>query len=908
MLHLGADGEDAVNFGSPSGSGLAFDTVANTPFKGDDAAGDAAKAHTIPRITPPKGQTSFHVFSTEHKHTIQSEQQDQSHDCFRTRPSNTTNPTNGNAQPVADDWCINNPLRNREEPASQSHNQFHRRAMDSSNRWGNNARGPIPRSNGNGQSLPYDGYYTNGSSSRAPFDFRCRAPSSPQYKYYPYQTAATSPFRDFSKTTPPECPYSPIHGPLDNYQYQGSVYPLPHLGSNQAPNQPVRGNGTNVSQLNQPNWDSDRIPPFNQQASTSNAHEHNSSMPLPELRKATLEQLQHSNNAAYHKYQYNSRSQNAFIYSDDGTNTETSSLFVYIPQPNNPSEGIPHGNPYYQRRSFSEPRTRRAPMWETSSPVVQGDQNPLYCGRQEDINSPYNETVRSPSPTCVNVSRPSSSLQPVTVPRDRGTTNEGNKDPAYAKEIQESGDEDYKVGNNSSDWSPISIKAESEDEVKIYDIPSTIEDQQEPNEVRYGDDKSDADTEDSYEPPRVPPNSPVSSPASLAGTHVYENTSQRDNRRAVTDNDNDRSSGRKKTQTLSPHANVFLPKDFLKTVDTSGAAPTSPKSPSNNVPAKAPEMPNPDTPKKTQPSAQKSEPNTVEPNLKSWSAVVSRRYMPSRSSDPFPVQPTTAPMPFDSLGSAPEWPISQPIISSGSPDAVPQALRQPPNNALNISSQGEVTPKARAGPLQNVLESSGPTQPQTSAEFEIDDPNIPPPPPNSPETPTSTLMGTVRSLEKLETPSGPRFPSGSSFGSGTVTPKSTSTGPIKVAESVCSTTSDSSVVVVTARTTPRKAPGNAASTRAPQPVPNTQSSSPVTPTPVRPAESTEAWETTPTTSASVPPKPQPRLWSQLLQRGGSARKVPAPTTKSDTSNIDDTNWPSLGSSGAKNRRKQNKSS
>ncbi|TGJ84406.1 hypothetical protein E0Z10_g4373 [Xylaria hypoxylon] len=772
----------------------------------------------------------------------------------------------------------------------------------------------------------------------------------------------TIPFNQLNRNTN-QIPPKPVHS-----NDTGAI-PFSQFiwNTNQIPPKPVHSNGTSTIQLNQLNQNTNQKPLFNPQAAAFETRVNTGSKSEQERRIACVEQLQRSNDAAYYKYRHHGRSQSAIVSSNNDANAETTLPSLYGPR----QEMLSATNSNHQPRSLSESSLQRVPPSDISLPAIQGDRNRSNDDHREpNITDKGKEIMRNPSPTEVNVSPPSFLVQPTASARpcdkDRGTSDETNSDPVHDKESrrqanslrceevkdclepsqnvievnsledlkaedqdmetkstdakesfvkpeyeisikQESDDEDYKVGD-IADGSPRSPKADPEDEVKLYDISPFTEGQQALNQVRYDGNQPDIDTQDSRSvlvPPQVPLNSPVLPSASLEGMHIHDSTWEYDNQFAIKYDDIYGLDIQRQTQTPSPTGEIVQDNDLPKASTIPDASVTPPGSLNNEESTKALETSSLDVSKNTPSSVQYSGPNTVAPSFKSWSAVVSGKYVPSESSDPSPAQ-SPNPMPFihtavpsNPLGSTVEQSGTQPADASNSHAAAPQALREPHNNASNVQPQDKVPPKTWPGLSQNVSDFPGLLQSEKSTEIEATEPTSPPPPPNSPINPALMLLELAQSIERLKALCECRVSSGSSSVSGTVTPQSTS-------GSNCSTTSGGPAAVT--RTTVHNAPGEAASVLIDQSSLETQHSDPITPTtPTQSTGSTQTLKATPTAPASVPTEPQPRLWSELLQSGGGATKVADLKTRSD-GNIDETNWPSLGSCVPNNQQKRNTSS
>ncbi|KAI0868338.1 hypothetical protein GGS24DRAFT_513540 [Hypoxylon argillaceum] len=262
-------------------------------------------------------------------------------------------------------------------------------------------------------------------------------------------------------------------------------------------------------------------------------------------------------------------------------------------------------------------------------------------------------------------------------------------------------------------------------------------------------------------------------------------------------------------------------------------------------------------------------PSTMAPIKTSWSAVVSGRYVPSDSSNPFPAlvptpapsTRTTAPVNTKAL----RWEKSAPKpddTSKSSMTATPASHERLANVSSN-SSRDEAPAKTWAGALQN--ESNTPSSRQLEKSL-LTNPN------------ESNHRGSSPcSLANYSTISG-----------------ITSEASVDATKAIVPSTFD-----------------GAGPSQLPRPPVNTNRTTSPVATTLPKQRIAQIPQTTPTTSAPTPsasgfqPQPHPRLWSQVL--GGSTTQPANLKTKSDGCK-DEKNWPTLGSGGPKNERKRNTSS
>ncbi|KAF2966604.1 hypothetical protein GQX73_g6966 [Xylaria multiplex] len=235
---------------------------------------------------------------------------------------------------------------------------------------------------------------------------------------------------------------------------------------------------------------------------------------------------------------------------------------------------------------------------------------------------------------------------------------------------------------------------------------------------------------------------------------------------------------------------------------------------------------------------------------------------------------------------SPTYVDASPPISSVQPAMTTEPCnedRSTPNNTSNVPPYRKAPPQTWADLFRNPSNLPGPAQQEKPAKIEMNEDTNQPPPPSSPMNPKSTDFGLEQSLEKLDSLSrGPFF-------SGTV---------IKGTSSICSTMSNNSAAMT--KIMIHNAPSEAASRRTSQTTLETHHSEPTPSAP--PAQPTE------TVAASVSTEHRPRLWSQLLKSPGSSTESFSLKPRSESS-IDESNWPSLGSSDLikKKKKKKNRS-
>ncbi|KAI0425662.1 hypothetical protein F5Y09DRAFT_352103 [Xylaria sp. FL1042] len=884
LLHLGVNGEDAVLPVSPSGSGPVIEAVTDDPLEGDLSASKNTKTYPTFRIAPSRGPTLFEAPGTENGEQVPDEQERQQNNYYRANSTEMTQPTN------RDDWLYGGVVngssgfhgsrRSHRHLASQTRGRSQWQTTNAGNWSGredraskNNyiTRRPGPRDQPHSSSTY--GHYTNqGHSdySNAPFYFQYQPRDNPQYQYYPYQAAPPPPFYAFSASTPPGCTYMPVQGwgqHCSHCQHQNQASsPFSHLYPNEMFQGHTHGYNDIISQWNQFSW--------NTQETTSALHSRDDYR--SEMRRENLDQLQRSNDAAYYNYRHHEHSQSLFSYEEEGgvaVESGTSFLRSAHPEMLNAEEAYPQSSKdhHSRPRSLSESCIQRLPTSQEPSPVIEGELHLSHDNHHGSNNDGEGrETVRSPSLTLVNESSSNPSVQPATPEisyiKYHGTVKvsdqAGEINPIGSEETecdgsikQESDDENYKLGNLAS-WTPTSVKTDPENEVKLCDIPSACMGQQVPNQVHYGDNESPFDTEDghgAFKPPEVPPNSPVFSPFHLEMAHRGRNTFENDSQPSERDGSIDGLHMPKPVRHWAPMQDAFLD-DSLPTAITTSAIDSN-----SNLSTRARETPSLDASKNIPLASRKSRPN----NEKTWSAVVSGKYVPSKSSDPFPAQ-VTAPTcaiheatPKDELGKIPE----QSTVMPHSPTQAPQIPQELPNDPSII--------------LQHVQ----PILPTTSA-YSM-------PPPNSPTSPALVPAAPENSLDMPNCVWERRFPSFSSSGSDHY-----------VIMTDTATNSESDAAAPIPDVQPAQDANSTSLVTTVQPIESPQTSrvTLIAPAPASPLAATEC-----RTIAA------PRSWSQLFQKPGGPKKPQSLKPKSE-SNMDETNWPHLGSGDPKKGRKRNTSS
>ncbi|KAI1129970.1 hypothetical protein F5Y10DRAFT_290223 [Nemania abortiva] len=422
LLHIGADGNDTVLPVHQSGSGPVIEAVSQIPYVTTNAGNRVEQTGTDSSIELPGCPTLSQVLNNGSRDIARnglSDQQGGYHTAQHTSSYNHSiaysRQTNGAS------WNQANTA-----PAIYRHPNYQPAAPS-----------------------PFHRYHTNTSHSRAPFDSKYQADSSSQYRFYPHQAAPVPPFRSGSGSTPPGCVYLPVYGPKQYAQYQGSAPSTSfRVGSNQTFPEHRFSSGTSAAQSN---WNANQRSSFNPQATAFE-----SNRPRDELRQSNLEQLQRSNDAAY--YNTNGHGSSQSVISDGAnTNKETSSPLTYC--------RTQAGD---KSRSRSESYPRQPYMGDIPSSATQERRSLSYS----DHPGPHStckgkEVMQTSSPLCAQTPPLSSSPQNAMF---TDVDNDSAKTESSATMKQESDDE-YSKFEDGANWSPVSVKTDPENEVKLRDIP-----------------------------------------------------------------------------------------------------------------------------------------------------------------------------------------------------------------------------------------------------------------------------------------------------------------------------------------------------------------------------------------------------------------------------------------------------
>ncbi|KAI1309579.1 hypothetical protein F5Y03DRAFT_404183 [Xylaria venustula] len=857
LLHLGANGEDTVLPMSTSGPGPAVEAVTHIPSQEDKSTSKIEEACTRLQTAPVLCQTDSQAPATDNMQKVRNEQEIQQNNHHITGSTENVQPADRDGQSHANGWQQQHASSQYHRClASHNHSQSEWQTAAPRNWWynennftrNNMAIGvSVPR--GNFPSSSFSRYYANGICSRTPFDFRNHPHNGHQYRYYPHQAAPTWPFHAALGPTPPQCTGWPapcwVPGPRC-YQNHPPFY-------NSASN--ICANYANTFQLNHANRHTSWNPSLASQAVTFAPHARETPQSILERRRENLEQLRRSNDAAYYHCRHHRNSQ-SLINSEDDTATETRPSLLPSPQPETPSAKC--DCPTAQRakvnlsrpRSLSEPCTYRRFMGGILPPTTQGDCISYHGDfAQRASYGKENEVVGGPSSAKDNLSPLGTPVHPATPDRthvkDLQSSNEASLETDCDVSIkQESDDEDYKLGN-PIELAPTSVKTDPESEVKLYDIPMVDKGKEFWNRTPAEEIQSDVSGEDwgsAFESPPVPPNSPFSPGKSPIRRQTFDEWSLK--RAVIEEFLHERQ--------LQPS---FSDREARLDDRHAAAIPTPSKDLSSNSSIKSYEMLGSDLSENI-PLAQNLGPKSG----RTWSAVVSGSYVPSKSSDPFPAT-TKTPVRIDHATSGTNTHgsmLENPARSSNSRASTAKTQHELPHN-----SSTAVPP-----PIRPMFPTNTWAHPTT--------------PPNSPANPALKSTIPQKPLEMLRNVLERRNPSISSLGSDDFTTMTSTT--------IHSETDETA-------STPISQPGQSAQSAnlLPSTVssPQTNQATPVAPAPA-------------SATTDIRSSPQPRAWSQLFQKTGGSKRISNSKPRSE-SNTDDTVWPPLGSHNP-NARKRNTSS
>ncbi|KAI0547503.1 hypothetical protein F4679DRAFT_597512 [Xylaria curta] len=650
------------------------------------------------------------------------------HTSSQSIPDETTQPIMADQQSVAArPLVVNGSSSNQRITPSRISNDSRKRTTTSWNRRAENFDTEGPVSPYYQQQSSFNGYHTNRAYSGAPFDYRYHSHIDPQQQYYPYQQAPTPAIEYHPQTNLPRHVYMEVEGPGRHYQSQGSTPSASsHSGYGEMFPERMYGRNTSVPERNPLRRSKTLKSSFNPQAASFNYGKANRN-PLSNQQTAildpeayneyklkcrkSLEQLERSNRAAYYNRDNYDGNQGTAISDDRNTGVEANHSCV-----ENPESSTANGdysatsasqNPCSRSRSCSEPSSRQISMSEVSSAIIQEVNTLSHQDHESNDKGNEKEVTQNPTMSWTNMSSSSSSpdsiasvglwngnrdaaTQTENENQDAGTQTDDHPDhhrargqraissrhkevASHSKASQsfdkanshgglastestahsestnleilsvkaESGDEDCRAWDQSES-TPMKVKMDPDDEIKLHDIPSAPACQGALDSVRSDDSAWDADIEDRYDELETPSASPKSQFLFSNGVHTPKSTSECESQP-------------------------------IKQEDTTHKL----------------DVPKHDMPRSGTPSTHRSVSNAIAPNDRSWSAVVSGRYIPSKGSNPSPPQPT---------------------IPASSPATATQATHERSYNTSSVASKDETTspppklPKSRSlEPMERTL-------------------------------------------------------------------------------------------------------------------------------------------------------------------------------------------------------------
>ncbi|KAI0440129.1 hypothetical protein F4803DRAFT_577989 [Xylaria telfairii] len=840
--HLGADNKDTVS---------SVNTSDSRPASEEDAASKLAANVTTPPSVPAKSSSSLQACHNTHSGEMREERPDQQRNTLALAVSADHHPT-------LDGGLVNGSQRNQRIASSETSYASHERTENSEGHQEGNFETNNLRPQYTPQQSSFNGYNTNEAYSGAPFDYRHHHHIDLRHQYYPYQEAALPPIEHFPQSDLPRNVYTEVEGRSRYYQHQDSPpSALSHFDHNRILPETIYDRNTSFPNSNLAHRNTSLRPSFNPQAVSLNYWRTNPYPPsssqatIPEDEynilkfqrcHESLEQLQRSNEAAFYGRTHQGSSQGVATHDNQNIDREIGHLWV-----GNILESSRVNGDYMPRsrsRSLSESCCRRA-MGEVSSPIPQEDKTLSNNYHDPNTEGKGKEVMLTPAMSWVNMSTPTSS--PESVARegphnkncDAGSQTQEVKSPRRdeiehplkasqsinrANSNRDDTTVDETVMSDSTDLGVVSVKTESEDEggqpgdpTEFTPTPTKVK--TEPDDEIKLDDISPA--------PAV-----RGAPNLMHSEDGARNTDTEDQCSVL------------ESRSESPRCPVLCPNGShspKRSIDSESLLTsyddTTPK----------PDVQKADIAQSGMLSVHRPLSNSMAPSVRSWSAVVSGKYIPSKSSNPCPPQPTP--------------PVELPVVAA-------KTWYDRPCDALSAVCGSESASANR--PLESMEQTQSPEAVNSDLERQL---------PNA-----SDCASEVESL------------------------KPTSAQAIERTDNASIVSNNFTGV---AESTVHREINGTTPTETLQPDPEVGSSKSLDDMPsTAPAQSTKPHKlpdnepvasTTTSVAPEQPRKPQPRLWSQLV--GGSVRKCPA-VTKSDSSK-DEVNWPSLGSGGPGKGRKRN---
>lgn len=886
LPHLGDDSNDTVTSIKPSSPDPAVKTASQLPLTGDNATINVGEVREASSVGHVQRRTSFQASNMKKKvHPPLDERPDKQggyhgvgHACEPIATSTLPNVSSKQPGRPALNQKIVSPTY--DHPQNRAANSSNRRGKGNKERkFGTNNKATRDTKS-QSKSVSSSGNEYPANMNRAPSGVRHQAHSDPPYQY-PHQAATIPHFQGASGRIPPIYDYyTTVYNGNQQYQYQVSAPPTTSpLVSNPAFPERISGNGTRGVTASR---NGHRASSFNPQAAAFEVKARENSVSVDEQRQQHLEQLRQSNDAAYNCSNHG-KSRSVSGTSDDDGNREVRTSKSHSPPASELSEKNAHhasqtGDDVHSKpRSLSESYPRLPSISRASSPVTQEVHSPktnkgkgkmlvssasradapllastvqstaMSAGSSDDNRNTGKETdTRLPHGQETD-QRPKFLWSDDVEDALEASRNPIKMDPLSLQSLT-TADEAVKSESSHADNASVqtecdvSIKQESDDEDSNCQGTS---------ESAFSSAKTDTKVEvkdgshSEVGTPRVPPNSPV---------HCADEIHKR--------------------------ADTYEREDPSTTRDDAGL-PKSPKDSNSQALAKAPKTHISDAPSTAEVPAQSSGPNTGVSVQKSWSAVVSGRYVPSEASHPRPSQAAT-PTPStrtavpvnipESKTVKPATPLNKKPDSS---TTATTAANKQHSGVSNAPSRKEAPTKTWASLLHGASDAPGSKKPQQSTGPET---NVSKrcegesPLSNPSSNPASPPAQRAYPQEMLNSIWERKFPNGSRLGPDAAASAASSTTP-KGPDSA-SMVSDDSIAATEAT------------------ISSTRSAQSATPTrPGRPGQ--------------IAPQ-KPRLWSQVI--GAASNRLVSAKSRSESSN-GDTQWPSLGTRGpALSERKRNSSS
>ncbi|KAI1348847.1 hypothetical protein F5Y01DRAFT_328144 [Xylaria sp. FL0043] len=851
MLHLGADGDDVVLPVSPTGFGPVIEAVTDASSEGGTAPSRDADAYPTLHIRPCRHPTAFQAADTEKWERAPDEQGRRSNNYDAINSTEIVQPANGVGQSIPYGGIANGSSGSHEShrySASHTHGRSQRRTREprNGNWWEKEFR-----ATGHNYTTRHSGplYQPPSSFSNEYYSNSVHSSYSNAPFYFQYQPQNEPQYQHYpyqAAPPPPFCASSASTPPGCTYMpVQCCAQNCQHQTRDPSPYFHPYPNQTFTGHMH---GDDNIAPQWNQyswntQGTTSALQEREDAM--SEARRKNLEQLQRSNDAAYYNCRHQGNDQcSPSNEEESGIATEFGASSISSTQP----ELINAEEAYPRRRNdYSRPRS-------LSEPHVRR----LSTG---EITSPFMEEGHSL--THGNHREPNNDSESQEVVRSPSSTLVGisplnaSVQPATPQTscikhsaIVEKAYSDTAYDTNFREpESDVSIKQKSDEgdyEPRNFAEWTPISVKTDPeSEIKLCDIPS--------APTSQPESSQVSSDGASNPPKVPPNSpvssslsleTAHTHRKMFEDNI------QSARENLIDGIHMPRPVRHWSLIRDESLDDSAPATLANGNSSKSTQkMSSPNKSENIPPVSRKPRPN----NSKTWSAVVAGRFVPSASSDPFPA-PVTAP-PCTIRETTPK--DEQSAAAASSPPRAPQTQQELPTDPLMVLPQARpILPAA---------------------------PPHPTPPPNSQTSPASTPAASENSLEMLNHTPERRIPSRSSL--------------------------ESEDFATTTETMANSEPEPTVPPLAVQ-----QAASSTTVTTTQPMESSETLEAAPPVQAhaSPPAVKEPRTtappsWSQVLFPKSGGPKKPSSLKPKPDSNMDEMNWPSLGSGDGKKARKRNTS-